>query len=97
MTKFIVVGNISGENIISDCFVLHNNEKPVVLESLEDTVESLVEALQYDCMDYTIIGHVYEENSVIATTSSNIEIQYKIVALDGSDVKAKELLIKHIC
>lgn len=97
MTNFIVVGNISGENIISDCFVLHNNEKPVVLESLEDTVESLVVALQYDCKDYTIIEHIFEENSVIAITSCNTEIQYKIVAMDGSDVIAKELLIKHIC
>jgi len=97
MTKFIVVGNISGENIISDCFVLHDNGKPVILDSLEDIVEALVEALQYDCKDYTVIEHVFEENYVTVITSCNKDIQYKIVAMDGSDVMAKELLIKHIC
>ena len=97
MSGFMIIGATSGENIITECFMLHIDEKPYVAPTLEDAVSTAVDYFQTDIEGY--IDHSMSidiENNMITGSCSIVDVQYKIVALDGSCIDAHELFSKEL-
>lgn len=92
MTGYMIVGSVydAGSGNLSG-FLLHVDGKPFVTEDGTVAVSTAIDYLKSDLKDYEYVEYGHYENVVYGVNDS-IEVQYKITALDGSEV----LVEKHI-
>ena len=92
MKGFMIVGATYDSCSGSLCgFLLHIDGKPFVTESVEQAVITAKEYLHNDLKDYDNVEFGHYENLVYGV-NYDIEVQYKIVSLDGSVVLVNDFL-----
>jgi len=98
MSGFMIVGATASSDNGVDSFMLHVDQKPYVAATLEDAVETAVDYFLKDTSEYDDCSIEIDSNSITCYNDS-VEVQYKIIALDGSEVVAFRLLedevVKH--
>lgn len=92
MKGFMIIGStfdVASSHM--DCFMLHIDSTPFVTEDVSFAVETAKDFVETALAEYDHVDFGHQHNEVYGA-NDYIEVQCKIIALDGSEVQVEKYI-----